>query len=105
MLEMAHYTSSPRMLPPSYRMGIFEIPDNAPLVRLEKEDWPQDWSDYPFPLSTQKIGTDWLQRGAELGLIVPSCAVPGGLGETMLVNPLHNLAGEIRLVVARSGTH
>ncbi len=31
MLEMANYTSSPRMVPASYRMGVYEIPDDAPI--------------------------------------------------------------------------
>lgn len=98
MLEMANYTSSPRMVPPSYRLGVYELPGDAPFVKLELQDWPEDWADFPYPLSTQAIGDQWLRAGNDLGLILPSCAVSAGLGEIMLVNPAHPDAKRIRLL-------
>jgi len=101
MLEMANYTTTPRMVPPSYRLGVYEIPDDAPIDYLEQADWPEDWDQFPHPESTQRLGDDWLQECSSLGLIVPSCAVPAGLGEIIVINPRHELADQIRLVETR----
>jgi RES domain-containing protein len=102
MLEMANYTSSPRMVPSSYRLAVYEIPEDAQIDRLDQEDWPEDWSHFPYPDSTQAIGDQWLREGQSFGLIVPSCAVSGGLGEIMVVNPAHESVRQIRLIETRS---
>lgn len=102
MLEMANYTVTPRMVPPSYRLGVYEIPDDAPVDYLEPEHWPEGWADFPHPESTQRLGDDWLGERTGFGLIVPSCAVPAGLGEIMVVNPQHEFAKQIKLVETRT---
>lgn len=98
MLEMANYTGSPRMVPASYRLGVYEVPDDAQVSRLERVDWPDDWSSYPYPLSTQDIGDQWLNEANEFGLILPSAAVTDGLGEIIVINPRHEYAQKIRLI-------
>ena len=102
MLEMANYTSSPRMVPPSYRLGVYALPEDVAIDRLAQADWPEDWADFPYPASSQAIGDQWLREAGNFGLIVPSCAVPEGLGEIMVVNPLHPGLRQVRLVEARS---
>lgn len=102
MLEMANYTSSPRLTPPSYRLGVYEMPDDTPIDRLNQEDWPADWTRFPHPESTQAIGDQWLQTAGGFGLIVPSCAVSAGLGEIMVVNPSHPAIKNIRLIETRA---
>lgn len=97
MLEMANYTSSPRLVPPSYRLGIYEVVNTAPIDKLERSDWPADWSEFPYPSSTQNIGDAWLKKADRFGLILPSCAIPDGLGEIMVVNPQHDLIRENQL--------
>lgn len=89
MLEMANYTSSPRRVPPSYRLGLYELEDDAAVSELPASDLPEDWSAFPYPQSTQKIGDQWLQSLVGVGLIVPSCAVSGGLEHIIVVNPRH----------------
>ena len=32
MLEMAHYLPSPRLVPPGYRLGVYEVSDEVPLL-------------------------------------------------------------------------
>lgn len=97
-LEMANYTSSPRMLPPSTRLGVYEIPDDTPVDRLNWNDLPDDWTHHPFPESTQEIGEQWFKSSEAFGLIVPSCAVAAGLGDIMVVNPAHNAIDDIKLI-------
>lgn len=105
MLEMANYTGSPRLVPPSYRLGIYELPDETPIDRLEETDWPDDWANFPYPQSTQAIGDQWLRSGERFGLIVPSCAVSDGLGEIMLVNPGHAAVRTLKLIDSRSNIY
>jgi RES domain-containing protein len=90
------------MVPPSYRLGIYEIPENVAIEKLESKHWPADWAEFPYPQSTQTIGDGWLKAKSSLGLIVPSCAVSPGLGDIMVVNPLHQDIGKVTLVDTRS---
>lgn len=105
MLEMAHYTSSPRLVPPSTRIGTYEIPDDAPIVKILTKDIPADWSDFPYPTSTQQIGDAWLQANKGFGFVVPTCAMPGMFEmASMVVNPKHDIitGGQIKLVDSSS---
>ena len=49
--------------------------------------FPDDWRDYPYPMSTQVFGSEWLKSARSLALRVPSAVV---LGEfNYLINPAH----------------
>ncbi|AXS82879.1 RES family NAD+ phosphorylase [Marinobacter sp. Arc7-DN-1] len=96
MLEMTNYTASPRKVPPSYRLGLYELDDDAAISELIESDLPEDWSAFPYPESTQEIGNQWLQSLEGVGLIVPSCAVSGGLEHIMVVNPRHQDIKKLR---------
>lgn len=87
MLEMANYLPSPRLVPASYRMGIFELSPNVPIERWSADELPEDWRNFPYPVSTQRRGTDWLLRGEAPCLAIPSSAVPGGLESIVLASP------------------
>jgi RES domain-containing protein len=64
----------------------FEL-DEAQVMRLAPDGLPRDWRTDPVPRSTQRIGDEWLQRGASLALAVPSTLVPQQ--SNFLVNPEH----------------
>jgi len=89
LLEMANYLPSPRLIPKSYRLGIYELDENASIRVYPDNKLPDDWARFPYPGSTQQIGGDWLEQDGEFGLLVPSSAVPQGLEKIMVVNPLH----------------
>ncbi|MFC0269111.1 RES family NAD+ phosphorylase [Kushneria aurantia] len=99
MLEMSHYLPSPRLVPASYRIGIFEVPDDA-IDRWSLADLPDDWNIYPHPAATRAMGSEWLRAHHNLVLLVPSCAVPGGLEEIAVINPLHPRMNEAGLIEA-----
>lgn len=100
MLEMANYLPSPRLVPATYRLGVYEVASSVPMTRWKVEDLPKDWNGFPHSPWTRKEGTEWLLRGKGSLLCVPSAAVPGGLGNLVLVSP-HRLAPPgIRLVEA-----
>ena len=98
LLEMANYIPSPRLVPPNYRLGIYELPDNFSCKILKVEDLPSDWGNYPYPLSTQKIGSEWLVSKNHLCLFVPSVAIPAGMENIIVVNPKHSEISNLRLV-------
>ena len=87
MLEMAHHLPSPRLVPPGYRMGVFEASDRLRMDRWSIEDLPADWSAFPYPASTQELGSTWLLSGKAELLAVPSTAIPGGLDDIVLASP------------------
>ena len=62
MLEMAHYLPSPRLVPPGYRLGVYEVSDEVALERWHVHDLPEGWDRYPHPRSTRRMGTLWLMR-------------------------------------------
>ena len=98
MLEMANYLPSPRLVPSSYRLGIFEVPEDTPMNRWPVADMPPDWRDFPYPESTRRMGTEWLMRGASLLLEIPSAAVPGGIEHIVLASPARLATGSIRRI-------
>ena len=98
LLEMANYLPSPRFVPSSYRMGIYEIPDTVGIYRFSTDQLPADWAAYPYPASTQQLGSDWLQNTRSVMLLVPSAAVPGGLEQIAVINPQHPDINQLELV-------
>ncbi|MBB3190423.1 hypothetical protein FHR94_001656 [Halomonas cerina] len=95
-LEMGHYLVSPWHVPKGYALGVFEVPHSV--VELDMDDKPEDWKAFPYPRATQRLGDAWLERGQELVLLVPSCAVPAGLERIAVVNPLHSKSQAIELL-------
>ena len=101
MLEMANYLPSLRLVPSTYRLGVYDAAGNLTTERWTVADLPSGWDRFPWPPSTQRMGSDWLRQGRASLLVVPSAAVPGGLENIVLANPARLDAGSIRL----SGTH
>lgn len=97
MLELGNYIPSPRDLPDNYQLAVFEVPDDGVEI-WSVDQLPVDWAEFPYPSSTQQLGTQWLQRREKLVLLVPSCAVAGGMENIAVVNPLHPDISKIRLL-------
>ena len=98
LLEMANYLPSPRLVPADYRLGVYQLSDNVSCKTYTVSDLPNNWSKYPYPKSTQKIGSQWLTGNDSLILIVPSVAVPAGMESIIVVNPLHPEIETLKLV-------
>lgn len=97
MLEMANYLPSPRLVPSGYRLGVYEVAGNPSVERWTTADLPADWDRFPYPRSTQRMGSDWLTRGRASLLVLPSAAVPGGLDDIVLAAPARLDAAPMRL--------
>ena len=100
MLEMANYLPSPRLSPSSYRLGVYEIAGDPSMECWTVDDLPAGWERFPYPPSTQRMGSDWLVRGRTSLLAVPSAAVPGGLENVVLAGPTRLDTASIRLIEA-----
>ena len=87
MLEMANYIPSPRLIPSTYRLGVFEVDDDILMDHWTLDEMPDHWREFPYPESTQRLGTDWLINGQSPLLAVPSRVVPRGLENTVLASP------------------
>lgn len=98
LLEMGNYLPSPRLIPKHYRLGIYSLPDDVAIDIFPEKKLPKDWANFPYPKSTQEIGTDWLSKKKKLGLLVPSAAVPEGLEKILVVNPGHEHINKIKLI-------
>lgn len=66
---------------------------------LKPIDLPVTWVTEPPGMDTMKIGDEWLKRGEELLLLVPSVIVPEEFN--VLINPKHKDAHHIRAKVVR----
>jgi RES domain-containing protein len=98
MLELANYLPSPRLVPESYRLGIYTLSGRVKVDTWSVADLPQQWNQYPYPASTQQLGAAWLKSRKRVALRVPSAAVPGGLEKCVVINPLHSAINQLKLV-------
>lgn len=98
MIEMANYLPSPSLVPRSYKLGQYTLPDKVKFDELKLTELPDDWYTFPHPKSTQDIGTQWLMKSKKLLLIVPSSSIPGGLEKNAVINPLHPDVSNLKLV-------
>lgn len=96
-LEMGNYISNPRLVPKNYKMGCYEVPSEL-LDVFDRTLLSDNWNVYPHPKNVQEYGTEWLQSGNNLGLIVPSAASPGCIDEIVIINPRHPALDQLKLV-------
>lgn len=90
LLEIANYISSPRMIPPTFRLGTYTL--DTSLTRIDElahDKLPENWRTFPYPTTTQAIGDAWLDKAASLMLILPSAASPSLHDRIALINLLH----------------
>lgn len=77
---------------------MLELPADARVIDVEDLGLPANWQD--DETATQKIGMDWLNSMASLGLWVPSFVEP--LERNLLLNTTHADYSKIRLTIERN---
>lgn len=77
-----------------------DIPDDADLRILTRDDLPGGWDVVPHGPSTQAIGRAWLESRSSLVLKVPSVLATEGWN--VLVNPQHPRYEDVKFEVVRS---
>jgi len=88
-LEVLVHMTSEAILE-EYALFSIEITDND-IALLASEFLPDDWCQYPAPLSTMDLGTGWLQSMEGAALILPSSIIP--MENNAILNPLHPAFG------------
>jgi RES domain-containing protein len=84
-LEKRVHVTDADMLPPQ-SMIAYDVPDDALVRAVEINALPHDWA--TRETYTQQLGDEWLDRGAEAVLLVPSVVMP--IAETVERNALIN---------------
>jgi RES domain-containing protein len=74
-------------------LAVAEIPDDVSCERVASERFPSTWRDFPAPPELAHIGDDFVRRGENCVLVVPSALAPHD--NNWLLNPQH---GEFRRV-------
>ena len=69
--------------------------DEELMLALDPGALPDDWRVFPYPASTQKIGTRWFNDAPSVGLRVPSVLVPETFN--VLLNPEHSDFGQAKI--------
>lgn len=87
LLETLVHASRTDLLTMAYVVFEVALDPDRHLVRLSDDLLPPDWRAWPWPSSTQEIGSYWFQSRASAVLEVPSAVVP--LHRNYLVNPQH----------------
>ena len=85
MLEMLVHLDE-NMLRLSYIFYEVEVSTDL-ILKLPREDLPENWKIYPAPSSTKVIGDRWANDMSSLILELPSTLSP--VEQTFLINPEH----------------
>lgn len=100
-LEVLVHTST--VVPDDMVLVELELPDDDALyLNTVSSDLPDGWDDLPSSVAAQLYGTQWLQSGSYLGIIVPSAIVPEE--KNVVINPLHSSMSRVSLSIVRDFT-
>lgn len=95
MAEVAVHLSF-SMLPTNYVMMTTYIPDNVQIEIISEFDLPKNWNDFPHPVSTQKVGDNFVFNQNAVALKIPSVVTKGDFN--LLINPKHPDFSKIKIV-------
>lgn len=78
-----------KFIPPLLTISTFEIEDNR-IGKISQHEIPENWKVIPASITTQKVGTEKLQKGIAI-VQIPSIILPKE--NNFLLNPLANKIG------------
>jgi RES domain-containing protein len=96
MLELLVHTDISLGLPLDRYFVEIEIPENLPVIDLDRETLPEKWNSSPTGFETQKLGDQFVIEQQAPILKVPSSIVPAEFN--YLINPLHSSASGIHVI-------
>lgn len=82
------------IIPIDYELITLEIPDDE-IFELKKSQLPEDWKSLPNSYSTQTLGDEFVKKGKQMILKVPSAVVQGEFN--FLINPLHPKIKKVKI--------
>lgn len=95
LLETLVHVGRADLLRTGYVLFRLELDEEEHLLRLPTSALPEDWQDWPWPASTQEIGTYWHEQQASVALEVPSAVVP--MQRNYLINVQHPAFSEVQI--------
>jgi RES domain-containing protein len=98
VLELLAHTD-PDLLPNDLYAFEIDVPDSLTADMLDVSQLPAGWRDIPNHPACRAIGDEWVERGNQVVLGVPSAVVPEELN--YLINPAHPDTGRIKVVRSR----
>ena len=87
LLETLVHAGRADLITANYVLFEIELDEDADLLRLPDSELPPDWRDWPWPASTQEIGTFWHENRNSVALSVPSAVIP--MHRNVLLNIQH----------------
>jgi RES domain-containing protein len=97
VLEVLVWTD-PEDVPDDLRLFEIELPDDAPVERVDPAVLPAGWGEAGSPVCTE-AGDRWLAAADSLALVVPSAVLPED--SNLLINPRHPDAARVRVAESR----
>lgn len=92
LLEIMVHVERPRLL----AMDLVVVPCQFDEALIERPAaLPDDWRAFPWPASTQQLGTRWFDEARSPVLDVPSAVLPRA--RNFLINPAHPAFGDITI--------
>lgn len=75
------------LLPDNLVLFSADIPDDLALHTIPAGNLPKNWRTTPASSTLQNLGAEWVMKGSEVGLRVPSAVTPQEWN--VLLNPVH----------------
>lgn len=96
LVETLVHAGRADLLEESYVLFEISLDEERHLYRLSPELLPPNWQAWPWPTTTQEIGTYWSELEASVVLEVPSAVVP--FHRNYLINAQHPDFAELEIV-------
>lgn len=77
------------------RIAFLNFANGVSVEKVDIQQLPKNWSNYPAPKELQKIGTDWLLSAESLILKIPAISAPDSCN--FLINPIHPEFNKVKL--------
>lgn len=93
-LETLVHTSVAAM-PSDLNLLILTVPDNIKPEKIDADQLPSSWRNYPAPNQLAEIGNKWINTESSLLLDVPSVLVQ--TETNIIINPSHSNMNKLRI--------
>ena len=77
------------LVPQDRSILTLSLPDDLPTFKLDYDDLPEKWWINPALPKLSRMGQEWIERNAEVALVVPSSVTPQAEGRNYILNPKH----------------
>jgi len=81
-----------------------DLPDDPELyMEYQSSGLPDGWNALPADEASKSLGTEFLNKKAKLGLVVPSAVMP--LDQNIILNPRHSAMDKVTIVEQHEYQH